>query len=248
MINTNYIMGKKKETIVVKDYGNITVPTSWDDITLRQFVNLMKLQEAEGKNELSIVDIMAVLTGTDKKYIYSLPSDFANTIMAHLLFLNEPLKEEPKAEVEINGDVYKINYMEKLKFGEYTDANTIMANDKFDYGSLLAILCRKEGEKYDDDFIADHIEKRTEMWNNQPITKVYPLVCFFLTLSALSGQHLQHYMTDAEQAINQSLTHIEDSLKDGAVKKFSLSYVKARWKLKKLRKCMSQLSSTTSHT
>lgn len=235
-------MGKKKETIVVKDYGNITVPTSWDDITLRQFVNLMRLQEAEGKDELSIVDIMAVLTGTDKKYIYSLPSDFANTIMAHLLFLNEPLKEEPKAEVEINGDVYKINYMEKLKFGEYTDANTIMANDKFDYGSLLAILCRREGEKYDDDFIADHIEKRTEMWNNQPITKVYPLVCFFLLLSTLSGQHLQHYMTDAEQAINQSLTHIEDSLKDGGHKKFSLSYVKARWKLKKLRKCMSQLS------
>lgn len=241
-------MGKKKETIVVKDYGNITVPTSWDDITLRQFVNLMRLQEAEGKDELSIVDIMAVLTDTDKKYIYSLPSDFANTIMAHLLFLNEPLKEEPKAEVEINGDVYKINYMEKLKFGEYTDANTIMANDKFDYASLLAILCRREGEKYDDDFIADNIEKRTEMWNNQPITKVYPLVCFFLTLSALSGQHLQHYMTDAEQAINQSLTHIEDSLKGGAVKKFSLNYVKARWKLKKLRKCMSQLSSTTSHT
>lgn len=235
-------MGKKKETIVVKDFGNITVPTSWDDITLRQFVDLMRLQEEEGKDELSIVDIMAVLTGTDKKYIYSLPSDFANTIMAHLLFLNEPLKEEPKAEVEINGDVYKINYMEKLKFGEYTDANTIMANDKFDYASLLAILCRREGEKYDDDFIADHIEKRTEMWNNQPITKVYPLVCFFLTLSAISGQHLQHYMTDAEQAINQSLTHIEDSLKDGAVKKFSLNYVKVRWKLRKLRKCMSQLS------
>ena len=100
-------MGKKKETIVVKDYGNIIVPTSWDDITLEKFVKLMKLQEEEGKDELSIVDIMAVLTGTDKKYIYSLPSDFANTIMAHLLFLNEPLKEEPKAEltpIEDDGD------------------------------------------------------------------------------------------------------------------------------------------------
>lgn len=235
-------MSKRKETVVVKDFGNITVPTSWEQITLGQFVKLMRLQEEEGKDEVSVVDIMAVLTGTDKKYIYSLPSDFANTIMAHLLFLNEPLKEEPKAEVEINGEKYKINYMEKLKFGEYTDANTIMANDKFDYGSLLAILCRKEGEKYDDDFIADHIEKRTEMWNNQPITVVYPLVCFFLLLSTLSGRHLQHYMTDAEQAINQSLTHIEDSLKGGAVKKFSLSYVQARLKLRKLRKCMSQLS------
>ena len=241
-------MAKRKERIIAKDFGNITVPTSWDEITLKQFITLMKLQEEEGKEEPSIVDIMAVLTDTDKKYIYSLPSDFANTIMAHLLFLNKPLKEEPKAEVIIDGNLYKINYMEKLKFGEYTDANTVMANDKFDYASLLAILCRREGEIYDDDYIAEHLDERTEMWNNQPITKVYPLVCFFLTLSALSGIHLERYMTEGEQAIDQSLTHIEDSLKSGAVKKFSLNYVKARWKLRRLRKCMSQLSSTTSHT
>lgn len=241
-------MAKRKERIVAKDFGSITVPTSWEQITLGQFVKLMKLQEEEGKEEPNIVDIMAVLTDTDKKYIYSLPSDFANTIMAHLLFLNKPLKEEPKAEVIIDGNIYKINYMEKLKFGEYTDANTVMANDKFDYASLLAILCRREGEIYDDDYIAEHLDERIEMWNDQPITKVYPLVCFFLSLSALSGEHLQDYMTEGEQAIDQSLTHIEDSLKSGAVKKFSLSYVKARWKLRKLRKCMSQLSSTTSPT
>ena len=241
-------MAKRKERIVAKDFGNITVPTSWDEVKLKDFITLMKLQEEEGKEEVSIVDIMAVLTGTDKKYIYSLPSDFANTIMAHLLFLNKPLKEEPKAEVIIDGNLYKINYMEKLKFGEYTDANTVMANDKFDYASLLAILCRREGEIYDDDYIAEHLDERTEMWNNQPITVVYHLVCFFLTLSALSGKHLERYMTEGEQAIDQLLTHIENSLKSGAVKKFSLSYVKARWKLKKLRKCMSQLSSTTSHT
>ena len=241
-------MAKRKERIVAKDFGSITVPTSWEQITLGQFITLMKLQEEEGKEEPSIVDIMAVLTGTDKKYIYSLPSDFANTIMAHLLFLNKPLKEEPKAEVIIDGNLYKINYMEKLKFGEYTDANTVMANDKFDYASLLAILCRREGEIYDDDYIAEHLDERTEMWNNQPITKVYPLVCFFLTLSALSEKHLQHFMTEGEQAIDQLLTHIEDSLRNGEHKKFSLNYVKARWKLRKLRKCMSQLSSTTSPT
>ena len=241
-------MAKRKERIVAKDFGNITVPTSWEQITLGQFITLMKLQEEENKEDVSLIDIMAVLTGTDKKYIYSLPSDFANTIMAHLLFLNKPLKEEPKAEVIIDGNLYKINYMEKLKFGEYTDANTVMANDKFDYASLLAILCRREGEIYDDDYIAEHLDERTEMWNNQPITKVYPLVCFFLTLSALSEKHLEHYMTEGEQAIDQLLTHIEDSLKSGEVKKFSLNYVKARWKLRKLRKCMSQLSSTTSPT
>ena len=241
-------MAKRKERIVAKDFGNITVPTSWNEVKLKDFITLMKLQEEENKEDVSLIDIMAVLTGTDKKYIYSLPSDFANTIMAHLLFLNKPLKEEPKAEVIIDGNLYKINYMEKLKFGEYTDANTVMANDKFDYASLLAILCRREGEIYDDDYIAEHLDERTEMWNNQPITKVYPLVCFFLLLSTISGKHLQRYMTEGEQAIDQLLTHIEDSLKNGEHKKFSLNYVKARWKLRKLRKCMSQLSSTTSPT
>ena len=241
-------MAKRKERIVAKDFGNITVPTSWEQITLGQFITLMKLQEEENKEDVSLIDIMAVLTGTDKKYIYSLPSDFANTIMAHLLFLNKPLKEEPKAEVIIDGNLYKINYMEKLKFGDYTDANTVMANDKFDYASLLAILCRREGEIYDDDYIAEHLDERTEMWNNQPITKVYPLVCFFFFFSAQTGKHLQHFTTGAEQAFDQLLTHSEDSLRRKEEKKFSLNYVKARWKLRRLRKCMSQLSSTTSPT
>lgn len=242
-------MGKKKETIVVKDYGNITVPTSWEDITLRQFVNLMRLQEAEGKDELSVVDIMAVLTGTDKKYIYSLPSDFANTIMAHLLFLNEPLKEEPKAEVEINGDVYKINYMEKLKFGENVDATTVMDSDKFAYADLLAILCRKEGEAYDDDFIANHIEKRTEMWDNQPITKVYPLITFFLTLHAMSGKHLEQYLTTTEDQLLQLVRDIKNSAKRGDGLKLSMtSRMKVWWKCRKLEKCILQQSYNTSAT
>lgn len=242
-------MSKRKETVVVKDYGNINVPTSWNDITLRQFVKLMRLQEEEGKEEPSIVDIMAVLTDTDKKYIYSLPSDFANTIMAHLLFLNEPLKEEPKAEVEINGEKYKINYMEKLKFGENVDATTVMDSDKFAYADLLAILCRKEGEVYDDDFIANHIEKRTEMWNNQPITKVYPLITFFLTLHAMSGKHLEQYLTTTEDQLLQLVRDIKNSAKRGDGLKLSMtSRMKVWWKCRKLEKCILQQSYNTSAT
>ena len=37
-------MAKRKERIVAKDFGSITVPTSWDEITLKQFITLMKLQ------------------------------------------------------------------------------------------------------------------------------------------------------------------------------------------------------------
>lgn len=234
---------RKKKIVVAHDYGEITVPTSWDEITLETFVNFMRMQDEKGEDaEPSIIDIMAVFTGKDRKYINSLPSDFAETIMAHLLFLNEPLSSKPSAETEINGETYKINYMEKLRFGEYTDANTVMAADKYNYAALLAILCRKEGEVYDDDYAADKLDSRIAMWNSQPITKVYPLICFFLTLWTVSGGHLKAYLTDAEQVINQSLTVIEDSLNNGAVRKYSMKWFKARWKLRKLRKCMRQAS------
>ena len=234
-------MGKKKQIEIARDFGSITVPTSWDEITLEQFTKIIQLNDGKDE-EVSLTDIMAILTNTDRSYIYSLPSDFVHTIMAHLLFLNEPLKEEAKSEVEINGEKYIINYMEKLKFGEYTDANTVMQSNKYNYAALLAILCRKKGEVYNDDYIANILDDRIEMWNKQPITKVYPLVCFFLTLSALSGTLLKDYLTTAEQALNQSLESIEDSLTIGDGIKHPMSYVKVRWKLRKLRKCISQAS------
>lgn len=234
-------MKKKKETEIIKDFGEITVPTSWDEITLEQFVRLMKLKDNQEEDYTpSLVDVMAVLTNKDKKYIYSLPSDFAETIIAHLLFLNTPLEESPKSEAEINGETYSINYMEKLKFGEYTDANMILNSDPYNYAGLLAILCRKKGEIYNDDYIANTLENRIEMWNKQPITKIYPLVCFFLTLWNVSEGHLQDYLTNAEQQINQLLSNIEDSLNNGACRKYSMKWFKARWKLRKLRKCISQ--------
>lgn len=235
---------KKKEIVVAKDFGDIQVPTSWNEITLKKFVELMRLQDnLEEGEEPSVIDIMSVLIGKEKKFIYSLPSEFANTIMAHMLFLNEPLDDTPKHEVVVDGEKYSINYMEKLKFGEYTDANMALQNDPYNYSGLLAILCRKDGEVYDDDYIADNLEDRIEMWENQPISTVYPIVCFFLALHATSETHLRDSLTELEQTIDRQLTSIEDSVKNGDGKKHSILWrMRMRRKLKKLRKNMSQQS------
>ena len=47
-------MVKRKETVVVKDYGNITVPTSWEEVKLKDFVSLMRLQDEENKTDISM--------------------------------------------------------------------------------------------------------------------------------------------------------------------------------------------------
>lgn len=70
-------------------------------------------------------------------------------MMQHLQFMNIPLNVEADSKIVINGEEYKVNYTEKLKFGEWTDAETVLKEK--DYAGLLAILARKNGEIYDDD-------------------------------------------------------------------------------------------------
>ena len=229
------------EENIIKDFGEVQVPTSWEEVTLERFVEIMRMQDAKGEeSDIDIVDVMAVLTGKDRDFVNGLPSTFVEKILSHLTFLNIPLDQTPKSEVKIDGEVYHINYMEKLSFGEYTDANTVMQGDKFNYAALLAILCRKKGERYTEDYIAGTLDDRIEMWKKQPITNVYPLVCFFLTLSALSTGHFLDFLTKEEQILSQLLRSIKSSLLSGDGLAHPIRSVKTWWKLRKLEKCISQ--------
>nr|DAH91242.1 MAG TPA: hypothetical protein [Bacteriophage sp.] len=67
-----------------------------------------------------------------------------------------------------------------MKTLEYVDANMTLKEDSYNFGQLLAILCRKEEELYDDDFIATRLEERTELFNNASIVKTKPLIDFFI--------------------------------------------------------------------
>lgn len=231
------------EEEIIKDYGNLNVPTKWEDITLETFVKIMRMQEEkEDKENVDMVDLMALLTGKNREYINSLPSDFVTTIMAHLMFLNTPLDAQPKDSVEIDGVTYRIKHEEKLTFGEDVDVQTIISADKFNYAGVLAVLCRKPNEPYNGDFVTDMYEDRVAFWNSQPITKVYCLIAFFLALHSVSVKHLQASMMDAEQQISQLLRDIEDSVKNGNASVSFMTSLKIRWKLRKLRKCLSSMS------
>ena len=45
-------MAKRKERIVAKVFGYIIVLTSWDEVKLKDFITLMKLQEEENKEDV----------------------------------------------------------------------------------------------------------------------------------------------------------------------------------------------------
>ena len=231
-------MKKKKENSNI-DLGKWSLPTRWDEVTLGQFAELEKLYKGEASKGVDAVDLISIMSGRTKDEVMELPVDFMETMAIHLVFLEtQPEIEKPLNSIEIDGETYIINVKEKLKFGEYVDFDQLVKSDPCDYPSMLAILCRKEGEAYDSDFIANEFQKRVDMFAKQPITKILPLIAFFLELSTTYMGLLSNYSMTKE-ALNQEVQNLENSVVHMGGKGLRMYLLMKKFKkLKKLIKCI----------
>ena len=233
------------------DYGSINVPESWDDITLKKYQDIERYydkDDASGETTFNVIDVLDIMIDKDREYIMSLPSEFLEIILDRMSFLTEQPEVEKTNKIVIDGETYSINVMEKLKLGEYVAVDNALKNDRHDYATIMAILCRKEGEVYDSKFEAEMFEKRKEMFENVPVIKVFGIIAFFLDLYILSTTPSQLY-SKVEDGLNHIQQTIDNSDRIGVFRKLYLNL-----QMKKLRKSLrsikrtSQMHSHTSHT
>lgn len=214
------------------NFGDWNVPTSWDDITLKKFQEINKYYSDKDK-EFDVREIIHIMTDKTIDEVNELPAEFLQIIMEKLSFLQvEPEQQEPSNKIEINNEIYQINFMEKLKTGEYVSVDNILKADKNDYASILAILCRKEGEIYDSKFEAELFEERRKMFEEQPITKILPIIGFFLNLYIVSATPSRLF-SKVEEELNRIQKSIKTSTEIGVFKKHYLN-----WRMKKLKRLL----------
>lgn len=225
-------MKKKKNN--KEDMGKWSLPTRWSEVTLKQFAELEKLYNGDASKGVDSVDIVAIMSNHSRDEVMNLPLEFMETMMVHLVFLEtQPEIEGATDRVEIDGETYIINYKEKLKFGEYVDFDQLVKSNPNDYPSMFAIICRKEDEAYDSEYVANEFQKRVEMFSRQPVTKMLPLIAFFLRRYQILEQCSQASL-GIKEAINLTLDNIQTFVQSG-VGKGLRSYLVTK-KLKKLRK------------
>lgn len=216
----------------VIDFGSWTVPTSWDELTLKQFQEIEKYYSDKDK-DFDIREVLHIFTNKTEDEINALPIVFTNELMNKLMFLKDKPKEyEPSNFIEIDGVRYGINVMEKLKTGEFVAIDTILKNDPHDYISIFAVLCRKDGEIYDSKFEAEEFDKRVELMGKQPAIKMLPLIAFFFNLYIVRMTHSQLY-SEVEEGLNLIQQNIDNSENLGVFKRLSLNS-----QMKKLRKLL----------
>ena len=220
---------------IIKDFGKVNVPVKWEDITLEKYQRIDRYYNDKEK-KFNILDVLDIFIDKDRDYIASLPSEFLDAILEKLSFLSTaPEVGEASNKIEIDGEEYKINIMEKLKLGDYGAVDTVLKADSSDYSSILAIICRKDGEIYDSKFEAEIFEDRKKRFEKQPITKIMPIIVFFLNLYTVSK--IPSLMcTQVEEGINLIQQNIDNSRKIGASKRLYLN-----WQMRKLRKSLKSI-------
>lgn len=232
----NYSISASDEANII-DFGEISVPTSWNDITLSKFQDIERYY-ADKDKQFNMLDVLDILIDKDRDYIMSLPEEFLNHILERLEFLQtKPDDKEPRNWVEVNGERYTVNTQNKLKVGEYIAADTAIKGDQHNYAAILAVLARKEGEIYDSKYENEVLEDRIKMWEGVPVTDVLPVVAFFLTLYVTS-QMPSRLSSSIREGIDLTRKNIETSAKNGEISK---RYMKSL--MKKLRKLEKSLDS-----
>lgn len=216
----------------VIDLGKWTVPSKWEDVTLKMFQKIEKYYSDKDK-DFDVRDVLDIFTDHTRDEIDQLPINFTDKLLNELSFLKEqPKYGDASPKIEIDGEEYCINVMEKLKTGEYVAIDTILKSDPHDYISILAVLCRKNGEIYDSKFEAEVFEDRQKLFAKQSIIKIMPLISFFLNLYILRMTHSQLY-SEVEEGLNLMEQNIDNSENLGVFKRRSLNS-----QMKKLRKLL----------
>ena len=220
------------------DLGSITVPTRWEDVTLKQYQDITNFYGGDKKN-VDIRDILHILTNKTEDEINEIPMDLLEIILSKLDFMQkEPEKKQPTNMITINGETYQVNVMNKLKTGEYVAADNVIKNDPSNLAAILAIICRKDDEKFDAKFENEVLEDRIKMFENVPVTDVLPVIAFFFDLYMMSVIPTQLY-SEVEETLNLTQQNIESSTKIGVFRKCYLNY-----RLKRLHKSIKSIKNT----
>lgn len=214
---------------------DIDIPTSWSEITLKKFIEIKKLYD-QYDNNCPVEKLIEFLANKEDGYLRDCPALIITKIINKLNFLREPLPQEETNSITINGETYTINTQDELKFGEFVDSQTILQDDADNFPALLAIICRKDGEEYNDEYIAKHFNHRVKMFENISMDQIQPLLNFFFHWLIISNFYTQESLGTLIEEANHILLQSENLVKNGNGSRLSMSL--RMMKLRKLRKSL----------
>jgi hypothetical protein len=174
---------------------DVTIPTSWKDINIDTYINLVPVLETEQEPITRIINILCVLTGKKREEIRELQLDNYQSLIKKMSFLFAEIPTNLKSKrIKIEGNYYEFKLQaENLLFGEYINAMETL-NSKTENGviqnldKILATICRPVERRYgiwrERKMTSKLLQETIKLFRfKMSIADAYPLCVFFCSHS-----------------------------------------------------------------
>tara|TARA_R110002020_G_scaffold297400_2_gene513200 strand:+ start:361 stop:987 length:627 start_codon:yes stop_codon:yes gene_type:complete len=192
------------------------MPTDWNDITLDQYVNVIKKAKQVGLRELEkVLQIISILTGIDEEDLYRLSTKNIARLGGYVSQLLGSLPEDELNHIiEVEGVEYGFHTkLADITMGEWVDIDTYISNGVEDnLHKIMSVLYRpiiaKEGEKYAiEEYKPD--EERQELFkHNLKVGDFYGVSVFF---SDLGRELLESSLNFSIRKITEETEEVSDT-------------------------------------
>ena len=172
----------------------ITIPTQWSDIMIKDYINLRPvLSEEQGNEATRIINVLCLLSGQKRQEIEQLSIPQYSDLVKKMSFLTEPIPDKVKSNiVKVGKEHYLFSLDPKnILFGEYISVMDILEkakdNPEVVYNNmhnLLTVICKpihKTWWGYKMKPITSQVVQDTaqNFYENMPITDAQPIAVFF---------------------------------------------------------------------
>jgi hypothetical protein len=170
----------------------VTVPNSWDEVTVGQF---QELQNLDTKSKDYSLNVASILLDKDPEEIRKYDVTSADKISRHLEWVMQmPSEDSYKQQIVVEGKTYTlIENLNKFSNGEWFDMEDYLEDKDTNLHYLFAMFYRLPGEEYSGSKCKERGRLFSEKVN---IGDVYGCLVFFSNVAKRSMITTQVYLMD----------------------------------------------------
>ena len=161
----------------------ILIPTSWQDVTLGEFIALSKLDIDSYKTPIEYYIHMLRVFGNENiedifEYIKAVD---INNIVGQMSFLNTPPKQLDNKSIKIGNETFHlIKSLNDITVGEYVSIESLIEQGKLDSVEAIPIILSVILRPLDEDFDSDKCTERIKLFKQSlSIEDVLGMSVFF---------------------------------------------------------------------
>jgi hypothetical protein len=162
----------------------ITLPKSWDDISIRQFTELTRVKELNLDPIEQMANLISILSGESFEVISRLTLDSLKKAYSCVSFIDTiEFSGKVIPKITIDGVEYIASLdIRKITAGRYIDLKEFTKDPSetpYNIHNIMAVLYLPKGKKYKG---KTHEKRASLFYEKMPITFAYPVAVFFWNL------------------------------------------------------------------